>query len=224
MSDLVLDWGRRARTGLPEAILCESKSDEQIARILNQARERGERLLLTRLWPARFESLRAEACAGLDYDPVSRTAILGDVPAPEDLGIAIVSAGTSDRPVAEEARRTLASEGVSAPMMGDVGVAGLWRLLERVPELAERRIVIAVAGMEGALFSVLPGLVPGLVVAVPTSIGYGVGAGGRAALSTALASCAPGLVAVNIDNGYGAACAALKLLRHATKLAGERRA
>jgi NCAIR mutase (PurE)-related protein len=222
MSDLVLDWGRRARTGLPEAILCEGKSDEQIARILNQAIDRAERLLLTRLAPDRIGILPADLRARLDYDPISRTAILGEAPAPEDLGIAIVSAGTSDRPVAEEARRTLASEGVDAPMVGDVGVAGLWRLLERVPDLVERRIIIAVAGMEGALFSVLPGLVPGLVIAVPSSVGYGVGAGGRAALSTALASCTPGLVAVNIDNGYGAACAALKLLRHATKPAGGR--
>jgi hypothetical protein len=86
----------------------------------------------------------------------------------------------------------------------------LWRILERLPELLEMRVVIAVAGMEGALFSVIAGLVPALVVAVPTSVGYGVGAGGRAALSTALASCAPGIAAVNIDNGYGAACAALK--------------
>ena len=213
MSDLVLDWGRRARTGLPEAILCEGKSDEQVVRILQLASERGERLLLTRLSPERVQSLPTGLRAGLDYEPISRTALLGTPPGLEDIGVAVVTAGSSDRPVAEEARRTLASEGVDAPMIGDVGVAGLWRLLDRVPELAQRRVIIAVAGMEGALFSVLPGLVPGLVVAVPTSVGYGVGVGGRAALTTALASCAPGLVAVNIDNGYGAACAALKILR-----------
>jgi len=213
MSDLVLDWGRRARTGLPEAILCEGKSDEQIARILDLAAERGERLLLTRLPRDRFASLPAGLQACLDYEPVSRTAMTGAAPALQDLGVAVVTAGSSDRPVAEEARRTLAAEGVDALMIGDVGVAGLWRLLERIPELSERSVIVAVAGMEGALFSVLPGLVPGLVVAVPTSVGYGVGAGGRAALSTALASCAPGLVVVNIDNGYGAACAALKVVR-----------
>ncbi len=213
MNDLVLDWSRRARTGLPEAVLCQGKSDEQIVRIVRLAAERPERLLLTRLPPGRFEGLPPDLRARLDYDPVSRTALLGEGPDLQDLGVAIVAAGSSDWPVAEEARRTLAAEGVDALMIGDVGVAGLWRLLERVPDLADRRVVIAVAGMEGALFSVLAGLVPGLVLAVPTSVGYGVSEGGRVALSTALASCAPGIAAVNVDNGYGAACAALKVLR-----------
>jgi NCAIR mutase (PurE)-related protein len=213
MSDLVPDWSRRARTGLPEAILCEGKSDEQLARILHLAKERGERLFLTRFSEERLASLPAGLRAGLDYEPISRTATMGAAPHLEDLGITVVTAGSSDRPVAEEARRTLAAEGVDAPLVGDVGVAGLWRLLDRIPSLADRRVIVAVAGMEGALFSVLPGLVRGLVIAVPTSVGYGVAAGGRAALSTALASCAPGLVAVNIDNGYGAACAALKVVR-----------
>jgi hypothetical protein len=210
MSDLVLDWGRKARTGLAEAVLCEGKSDEQIVRIVGLADERGERLLLTRLPAERFACLPAPVREKLDHEPVSRTALLGEAPPLRDLGIAIVAAGSSDWPVAQEARRTLAAAGVEARMIGDVGVAGLWRLLERLPELLEMRVVIAVAGMEGALFSVIAGLVPALVVAVPTSVGYGVGAGGRAALSTALASCAPGIAAVNIDNGYGAACAALK--------------
>lgn len=213
MSDLVFDWNRRARTGLPEAVLCEGKSDEQIARIIDLASERRENLFLTRLPAARFEGWPASHRSRLDYDPVSRTAFMGETLSLQDLGVAIVAAGSSDWPVAQEARRTLAVEGVAATMIGDVGVAGLWRLLERVPELAEKRVVIAVAGMEGALFSVVAGLVPALVIAVPTSVGYGVGEGGRAALTTALASCAPGIVAVNIDNGYGAACAALKVLR-----------
>jgi len=135
------------------------------------------------------------------------------VPAAVAAGVGIVCAGTSDMGVAIEAQRALAFHGVSATLIGDVGVAGLWRLFDRLDEITSWRAAIVVAGMEGALFSVVAGQVPGLVIAVPTSIGYGVAAGGMAALHSALASCAPGVVVVNIDNGFGAACAALKMLR-----------
>ncbi|MPT24476.1 MAG: nickel pincer cofactor biosynthesis protein LarB, partial [Starkeya sp.] len=131
--------------------------------------------------------------------------------------IAVVAAGTSDLPVAREVVRTLAFNGQGARLVADVGVAGLWRLMERIEEIRACRVVIAVAGMEGALFSVLGGLVAAPVIAVPTSVGYGVAEGGRAALTSALASCAPGVVAVNIDNGFGAACAALKMLGPAAR-------
>ena len=130
-----------------------------------------------------------------------------------DSGIGIVAAGTSDLPVAREAARTLEFSGHRAEIVADVGVAGLWRLTDRLDQLRRCRVLIAVAGMEGALFSVLAGLVPAPVIAVPTSVGYGVATGGKAALFAALASCAPGLVVVNIDNGFGAAVAALKILR-----------
>ncbi|HEV7252165.1 MAG TPA: nickel pincer cofactor biosynthesis protein LarB [Mesorhizobium sp.] len=212
-SDIVLDWGRRARTGLAEAVLCEQKSTEQIARIVVEAHTRGERLLLTRLSAERLTDLPPATRVLIDHDPVSRTGLVGQAPEPVDLGAAIVCAGSSDWPVATEAQRALLADGVAAPIYGDVGVAGLWRLMNRLPDLADRHVVIVVAGMEGALFSVLAGLVPALVIAVPTSVGYGVAGGGRAALSSALASCAPGLVTVNIDNGFGAAMAALKILR-----------
>jgi NCAIR mutase (PurE)-related protein len=128
-------------------------------------------------------------------------------------GVGIVCAGTSDLAVGVEAQRALAFHGVQAPLIGDVGVAGLWRFLDHLEQIAAWRIVIVVAGMEGALFSVAAGQVRGLVIAVPTSVGYGVATGGTTALHSALASCAPGVVTVNIDNGFGAACAALKLLR-----------
>ncbi|MEK0085830.1 nickel pincer cofactor biosynthesis protein LarB [Benzoatithermus flavus] len=209
------DWKREARTGVSEAVLCTGKTPAQIDAILAEAAAARRRLLLTRLDRALFESLDPAACAALDYDPLSRTAILGDAP-PERLkaAVGIVCAGTSDLPVAEEARRTLAFHGVETPdAIADVGVAGLWRLMERLPELRACRVVIAVAGLEGALFSVLAGLIEGLVIAVPRSVGYGVAAGGHAALNAALASCAPGVVVVNIDNGFGAACAALKIVR-----------
>ena len=115
--------------------------------------------------------------------------------------------------MAREAVRALAFAGYQAPLIADVGVAGLWRLMQRIDEIRSHRVVIAVAGMEGALFSVLAGLVAAPLIATPTSVGYGVAAGGRAALNSALASCAAGLTCVNIDNGFGAACAALRILR-----------
>jgi NCAIR mutase (PurE)-related protein len=129
-----------------------------------------------------------------------------------DASAMVVAAGTSDLPVAHEAARTLVFHGVAAPVLADVGVAGLWRLMRHVEEIRRHPVVIAVAGMEGALFSVLGGLVRAPVIAVPASVGYGVAGGGQAALTAALASCAPGVVAVNIDNGFGAAIAAIKML------------
>jgi pyridinium-3,5-biscarboxylic acid mononucleotide synthase len=136
--------------------------------------------------------------------------------------VAIVCGGTSDLPVAGEARRTLAFAGETTTLISDVGVAGLWRLMERLDEIRRHRVVIAVAGMEGALFSVLAGLVPCAVIAVPTSVGYGVATGGATALHAALASCASGLAVVNIDNGFGAAHAALRILGETSPAGGDR--
>ena len=170
-------------------------------------------MLLTRLSESDFALLPQPLKATLDYDPLSRTAVHGG-PAPLSVtGAGVVCAGTSDLPVAREAARTLAFHGYEGPLIADVGVAGLWRLMRRLDEIRALSVVIAVAGMEGALFSVLAGLIEAPVIAVPTSVGYGAALGGAAALSSALASCAPGLVCVNIDNGFGAACAAIKMLR-----------
>jgi len=208
------DWQRQSRIGVGEAVYCGSKTATQIARILALADERQHSLLLTKLDASRFAELDPDMQGKLDFDPLSRTAVLDHgVPAAVPAGVGIVCAGTSDMGVAIEAQRALAFHGVSATLIGDVGVAGLWRLFDRLDEIASWRVAIVVAGMEGALFSVVAGQVPGLVIAVPTSIGYGVAAGGMAALHSALASCAPGVVVVNIDNGFGAACAALKMLR-----------
>ena len=213
MAEFKLDWARAARTGQGEAVLCEPKTVAQIGAIVGHAQAAGRRLLLTRLAERKFGRLDATARASLDYDAQSRTAILGGLPAsPRRERIAIVCGGTSDAPVAVEAARTLAFEGEEATLVVDVGVAGLWRLMERIDEIRKHRVVIAIAGMEGALFSVLAGLVPCPVLAVPRSVGYGVGHGGRTALRAALASCASGLVVVNIDNGFGAAHAALRML------------
>jgi pyridinium-3,5-biscarboxylic acid mononucleotide synthase len=177
------------------------------------AQAHGVPLLLTRLAPEIFATLPPPAQASLNYDPSSRTAIVGPwrAPAGEPV-LAVVTAGTSDLPVAREALRTLAFYGVPAREIADVGVAGLWRILKHEEELRRYPAVIVVAGMEGALFSVVGGLIAGVVIAVPTSTGYGVARGGETALHAALASCAPGVVTVNIDNGYGAACAAIRVL------------
>src|SRR5512144_1830677 len=160
-------------------------------------------------WAALPETYRVR----LDYEPVSRTAFYGTVPAPASVPtVAVVTAGTSDIAVSREAARTLSYHGVGCEEINDVGVAGLWRLLERVEELRRFPVLIVTAGMDVALPSVIAGLVPGLVIALPSSVGYGVAQGGETALRAALASCAPGVVVVNIDNGYGAACAVLRIL------------
>ncbi len=211
--DLTPDSSRKERLGFDETIFCASKTPDQINRLLEAALSAEEPLLLTRLDGGKFSALSSQLSKRLDYDEVSHTAILGRVPNSGDAPrVAIVSGGTSDVPVAREAARTLHYYGVGVREIYDVGVAGLWRLLERVDELRDMSIVITVAGMEGTLPSVVAGLVPGLVIAVPVATGYGVAANGITALNSALASCAPGLVVVNVDNGYGAGCAALRML------------
>ncbi|MBW4024355.1 MAG: nickel pincer cofactor biosynthesis protein LarB [Proteobacteria bacterium] len=211
--EFVLDARRDERVRLSEAVFCAGKSAAQISAIIDYAMTRGLGLLLTRLDEARLAGLPPHQQEALDYDPVSRTAICGQPhPIRGETRIAVVTAGTSDVPVAREAVRTLLFEGFAAEEIVDVGVAGLWRLLRRAEELQRFPVVIVAAGMDAALPSVIGGLVGGLVIAVPTSVGYGVAAGGQTALNAILASCAPGIVTVNIDNGYGAACAAMRAL------------
>jgi len=212
VKDFEIDWEREHRTGVAEAVLCDGKSAAQIEAILAAAGER--RLLLTRLHATKLAQLPPAQRGALDYDPLSYTAFHGPKVPPTRPGAVVVCAGTSDLPVAREAARSLAFAGYQAPVMADLGVAGLWRLMRRLEEIRKFKVVIAVAGMEGALFSVLAGLVDAPVIAVPTSVGYGVAVGGQTALNSALASCATGLVAVNIDNGFGGASAAIRILRH----------
>ena len=212
--EVVPDDARQARIGFDETIYCAGKSPRQLDAILARSIEASRPLFLTRLDAGMFDALAPAHRAALDYDPVSRTATLGGPAAGSGTPrVAVVTAGTSDVPVAKEAVRTLAYYGEAALEVYDVGVAGLWRLLDRIEDVRAMPVVIAVAGMEASLPSVVGGQVPGLVVAVPTSNGYGVSAGGRVALDASLASCAPGLAVVNIDNGYGAACVALRALR-----------
>jgi len=219
--EVLLDLARGRRLGLEEAIFCAHKSVDQIDVILGRVEEAGRSCLLTHLSQEQLADIGPAFSAAIDYEPTSRTAFFrhssGTMGAPQ---VGIVTAGSSDVPVAREAQRTLEYFGVNSLPAFDVGVAGLWRLLERIDELNELPVVIAAAGMDAALPSVLGGLYPGLIVAVPTSVGYGVAAGGGTALNAILASCASGLVTVNIDNGYGAACAALRVLRPALANSG----
>lgn len=213
-SEVTLDFQRPERIGFEEAIFCQGKTTTQLTTILARARERGASLLLTRLDALQLEGLAAGDRDALDYEPVSRTAFFG-APKPEvgPARVAIVSAGSSDAHVTHEVRRTLSYAGVPSTQVHDVGVAGLWRLMEKVELIRAHPVVVAVAGMDAALPTVLGGLVGSVLIAVPTSTGYGVAQGGHAALNAILASCAPGVVTLNIDNGYGAACAAMRVLR-----------
>jgi pyridinium-3,5-biscarboxylic acid mononucleotide synthase len=211
--EVVLDATRERRIGFGEAVLAGTKTVEQLVEVLDQADVAGLAMLLTRLEREQVDGLPVRLGDRLDYEPTSRTAFFG---APRQIRgsaqVGVVTAGTSDAGVAREAVRTLSFHGLAAVEISDVGVAGLWRLLQRIDEIAALPVVIAVAGMDAALPTVLAGLVPSLVVAVPTSVGYGISEGGKTALRSLLASCAPGLVTVNIDNGYGAASAAMRAL------------
>lgn len=212
--DIRLDLNRGSRIGLDEAILCEGKSLAHLTHILDQASARGARFLLTRLNASQHAALEARHRDTLDYDPLSRTAIHGEPHASQDYAeVVVLTAGTSDVPVSREAARTLRYYGAPVKEINDVGVAGLWRLLERVEELRRAAVVIVVAGMDAALPTVVGGLTPSVIIGVPTSVGYGVASGGETALRAMLASCSAGLMVMNIDNGFGAACAAMRVLR-----------
>jgi NCAIR mutase (PurE)-related protein len=209
-----VDHHRALRVGIPEVVLGMGKTFEQIEGILQELAQAGHNVLVTRLSAELGLQLR-QRFPELRYDAVSRTGLLARNPI-ENRGrgpIAIVTGGTSDIPVAEEAAVTAQAFGNEVLRLFDVGVAGVHRLLDRKPLLDAASVVIVVAGMEGALASVVGGLVSKPVVAVPTSIGYGASFGGIAALLSMLNSCASGVTVVNIDNGFGAAYAATLMNR-----------
>ncbi|EWH08414.1 1-(5-phosphoribosyl)-5-amino-4-imidazole-carboxylate (AIR) carboxylase [Catenovulum agarivorans DS-2] len=217
MSNFIWDAERKTRTGVAEAVFCQGKSNSDLQAIVEHNLAEQKALLMTRLSSEQWATLSPEIRQQLDYDLTSKTAIANLEPIVQSSKqVCIVCAGTSDVSVATEAQRTLRFNGIEAPLIADVGVAGLWRLLDNIEQIRQYKIIIAVAGMEGALFSVLAGLVSAPVIAVPTAVGYGVSADGQAALSSALASCAPGVMTVNINNGFGAAAAAVKIVRQYT--------
>mgnify|MGYP002624431125 CR=1 FL=1 len=223
-----LDTGRTSRTGTSEAVYCAGKTPEQLLRILQTFREKGIRVLGTRCSKEQAEFI-ANAGEKIRYDELSRTISLADeIPASRKRGssggkasqtvaklgpVAVCCAGTADLPIAEEAAKTLEFNGVKVLRQYDVGIAGLHRLLSKVEDIRKASVVIAVAGMEGALPGVIAGLVKAPVIAVPTSVGYGASFGGISALLTMLNTCAEGVTVVNIDNGFGAAIAAFRMLQ-----------
>lgn len=210
-----LDHDRRRRTGVPEVVFGQGKTTEQTLGLLAELR-RADPLgpaLATRCPPEVIDAAGA-AFGGepVTVDPVGRTVVVGDLPTPVGRA-AVVTAGTTDLPVAHECGTTLRALGVAVDLVPDVGVAGLHRLLGHLERLRRAHVVIVVAGMDGALPSVVAGLIAAPVIGVPTSVGYGVAAGGVAAATSMLSSCSPGLVVVNIDNGFGAAVHAAKIER-----------
>ncbi|SJZ43288.1 nickel pincer cofactor biosynthesis protein LarB [Selenihalanaerobacter shriftii] len=200
-----IDHHRQLRRGFPEVVLCEGKTTEQVVKIMQNLADTGQNVLATRAEPEVYEAVK-EVIPEIEYNELGRTLILEQTEIEEEEGsILVVNAGTSDIPVSEEAYETARIMGNKVEKLYDAGVAGIHRLLENHDQLRKAKVIIVAAGMEGALASVVGGLVDKPVIAVPTSVGYGASFGGLAALLTMLNSCAAGVGVVNIDNGFGAA-------------------
>ena len=206
-----VDLHRKLRQGTAEVIYGAGKTPEQIVAILKAMREHGQpNVLVTRLSPEAAETVGKDV--PITYYPQAKIAVMGETPLPDGLGtIVVATGGTSDIPVAEEAALTAEFLGNRVTRLYDVGVAGLHRLLSHTEEILSASVIIAVAGMEGALASVIGGLADCPVIAVPTSVGYGAAFGGMSALLAMLNSCASGVTVVNIDNGFGAGFAASRI-------------
>ncbi len=208
-----IDHHRPLRTGSPEVVLGKGKTPEQIEGIVTALRGRGHPVLVTKTTPEAYAAV-FETAPEAQYHEFASAIVL---PAPDGLpriaGTLIVTAGTADLPVAEEAKLTAGLMGQDARLIADVGVAGLHRLLDRLPEITSAKVIIVVAGMDAALPAVVAGLVSVPVIAVPTSTGYGASFEGLAALLSMLNSCAPGVAVVNIDNGFGAGYLAAQINR-----------
>lgn len=213
----MVDLHRKVMQGAPEVIYGESKTAEQIIGIVEVMIERGQTpILVTRLDEAKAAALAARA--DITYNKAARIAVIGDKPSPDGLGpIVIATGGTSDIPVAEEAAITAETLGNEVVRLYDVGVAGIHRLLAHKEYITQASVIIAIAGMEGALASVIGGLADCPVIAVPTSVGYGAAFNGLSALLSMLNSCASGVACVNIDNGFGAGYMASMINHMGTK-------
>jgi NCAIR mutase (PurE)-related protein len=208
-----VDHHRAVRQGMSEVVLAEGKTTEQVVAIVERLAAHGGPVLATRAAPAVYDAVR-ERVPAAEYNPLARTILVPDPDAPPGRpGILILTAGTADVPVAEEAAVTAIAMGNLVERVYDVGVAGIHRLLDRLDALGRARVIVVVAGMDGALPSVVGGLVDVPVIAVPTSVGYGAAFGGISALLTMLTSCAAGITVVNINNGFGAGFAAALINR-----------
>ena len=210
--EVIPDVTRQERTGQPEVIYGPGKTPGQVLAVARSLTEADVRpILLSRATPDQVEALLADQPGAVYHEAANVVVVRAATADAAAARVAVVSAGTSDLPVAAEAAVVAEAFGMRVERIADVGVAGVHRILERVPTLAEMDCVIVVAGMEGALPSVVAGLIRAPVIAVPTSVGYGASFGGLAALLGMLSSCAPGIVTVNIDNGLGAAMAAHRI-------------
>ncbi len=210
-----LDYHRKFRIGLPEVIFCQGKSESQIEQIISRMQDDDHPVLATRVEEQIGQKLEQKFKSG-QYNNVARTFRIGQLAkakTDDPNAVSVISAGTSDLPVAEEARETLDFLGIHAVSVYDVGVAGLHRFLGEESKLVDSKVLIVVAGMEGALASVVGGLSGRPIVAVPTSVGYGTSFAGLAPLLSMLNACSSGVTVVNIDNGYGAACAAFRIIK-----------
>jgi NCAIR mutase (PurE)-related protein len=216
-----VDHHRAVRQGFPEVVFGPGKSPEQIAAIAARLAAHGQDVLVTRTTEQAWQAVRA-VVPGAQYHPIPRAIAWRARPEVRGTGLVLVaSAGTSDIPVAEEAALTAEIMGSRVDRLFDVGVAGLHRLLEARERLAAARVLVVAAGMEGALPSVIGGLVSAPLIAVPTSVGYGANLGGVAALLAMLNSCAPGVAVVNIDNGFGAGAIAHRINRLSERTRGD---
>ena len=212
-----VDVARLGRRGLPEAVYGEPKTTQELVSILTVLTDRNGVALATRVSKAKAEMV-AQALPEAVYHERSQCLTIERNPLPKLPGIVgIVGAGTADLPVVEEAAVTLALMGVETKIVNDSGVAGLQRTIRAADSLAACEVAIVVAGMEGALPSVISGLLPCPIIAVPTSVGYGLNMAGLSALLTMLNSCSSGITVVNVDNGYGAACAATLIIKAIAK-------
>jgi NCAIR mutase (PurE)-related protein len=207
-----LDHHRHLRTGQPEAIFSQGKSPDQLIAIIKKMISAKTDILATKLQAEVFKKIKSKLPSKAEYNPTSKTLVIRHKEKNAGVGLVlVVSAGTSDIPIAEEAAVTAQLFGSRVETIYDIGVAGIHRLLDNTDRLREARVVIAVAGMDGALASVVGGLIENPVIAVPTSVGYGASFNGVAALLTMLNSCAQGVATVNIDNGFGAGSMAHKI-------------
>ena len=199
-----LDHHRGLRQGLPEVVLCSGKTSEQVSVIVSRLAADGGPVLATRATEAMYEAVHATVPAAC-WRPEAAAIVVPDPEAPTPVpGVLVLTAGTADLPVAHEAALTAELMGSAVELVADVGVAGVHRVLDQREALARAHVVVVVAGMDGALPSLVGGMVGVPVIAVPTSVGYGASFGGLSALLTMLTSCAPGVAVVNIDNGFGA--------------------
>lgn len=210
-----LDTAREKRTGFPEVVYCAGKPDEYIVSIYEKLLEADGRVFGTRATKEQFELVK-QRIPDVEYDPISRILKVSHIEIERKGCVAVCCAGTADIPVAEEAAQTAEYFGTNVERVFDVGVSGIHRLLSKTEVLQKANCVIAVAGMEGALASVIGGIVSNPVIAVPTSVGYGASFDGLSSLLTMINSCANGITVVNIDNGYGAGYVATQINRLAT--------